>query len=153
VSVMTANRLARIEPSRDVTSMRRKCGPTARAPYIRSMEVRPRHGHSLEKTEELISISAGDTYAGDWRYLSGEGAASVCISSSSPHAPICARIWSSIRIAARITWSSRQRARLDGSVSWNYPEDALLALNNATVGQRPRRPSRKGWPSSTAVSL
>jgi type IV secretion system protein TrbG len=147
VSVMTANRLARIEPSRDGYVNATQVWPfSAGALY----QVYGSPGRvtdiALENTEELISISAGDTVRwviGDT--LSGEGAGKrvhLLVK------PIRADLRTNLVVntdrrtyhleltATRETWMA--------SVSWNYPYDALLALNNANRRAEAAAPIAEG---------
>jgi len=147
VSVMTANRLARIEPSRDGYVNATQVWPySAGALY----QVYGSPGRvtdiALEKTEELISISAGDTVRwviGDT--LSGEGAGKrVHLLVKPTRADLRTnlvvntdrRTYHLELTATRETWMA--------SVSWNYPEDALLALNNANRRAEAAAPIAEG---------
>ena len=147
VSVMTANRLARIEPSRDGYVNATQVWPySAGALY----QVYGSPGRvtdiALENTEELISISAGDTVRwviGDT--LSGEGAGKrVHLLVKPTRADLRTnlvvntdrRTYHLELTATRETWMA--------SVSWNYPEDALLALNVANRRAEAAAPIAEG---------
>jgi P-type conjugative transfer protein TrbG len=147
VSVMTANRLARIEPSRDGYVNATQVWPySAGALY----QVYGSPGRvtdiALENTEELISISAGDTVRwviGDT--LSGEGAGKrvhllVKPTRADLHTNLVVntdrRTYHMELTATRETWMA--------SVSWNYPQETLVALNNANRWAEAAAPIAEG---------
>jgi type IV secretion system protein TrbG len=146
-SVMTANRLARIEPSRDGYVNATQVWPySAGALY----QVYGSPGRvtdiALENTEELISISAGDTVRwviGDT--LSGEGAGKrVHLLVKPTRADLRTnlvvntdrRTYHMELTATRETWMA--------SVSWNYPQETLVALNNANRRAEAAAPIAEG---------
>ena len=146
-SVMTANRLARIEPSRDGYVNATQVWPfSAGALY----QVYGSPGRvtdiALENTEELISISAGDTVRwviGDT--LSGEGAGKrvhllVKPTRADLHTNLVVntdrRTYHMELTATRETWMA--------SVSWNYPQETLVALNNANRRAEAAAPIAEG---------
>jgi P-type conjugative transfer protein TrbG len=147
VSVMTANRLARIEPSRDGY-----VNATQVWPYIAGAlyQVYGSPGRvtdiALENTEELISISAGDTVRwviGDT--LSGEGAGRrvhllVKPTRADLHTNLVVntdrRTYHLELTATRETWMA--------SVSWNYPQETLVALNDANRRAEAAAPIAEG---------
>jgi type IV secretion system protein TrbG len=147
VSVITANRLARIEPSRDGYVNATQVWPySAGALY----QVYGSPGRvtdiALENTEELISISAGDTVRwviGDT--LSGEGAGKrvhllVKPTRADLHTNLVVntdrRTYHMELTATRETWMA--------SVSWNYPQETLVALNNANRWAETAAPIAEG---------
>jgi type IV secretion system protein TrbG len=147
VSVMTANRLSRIEPSRDGYVNATQVWPySAGALY----QVYGSPGRvtdiALENTEELISISAGDTVRwviGDT--LSGEGAGKrvhllVKPTRADLHTNLVVntdrRTYHMELTATRETWMA--------SVSWNYPQETLVALNNANRRAEAAAPIAEG---------